>query len=173
MSDAPQDHLRHIAALENALKEKEDQLNRLYQRHHQELEIAFNDGRTEAVTSILEVLDDFHRVLMSVGSLQGRNIRRRLQEGLELSFRKADHILQQAFDITPVDDANLGFNPALMEAIAVEHTSDVPRGTIIEIPRRGYVRGSKLVRPAQVVVAMPCPETEGGSIEEPLIPLAD
>jgi molecular chaperone GrpE len=45
------------------------------------------------------------------------------------------------------------FNPAEHEAVAQEHSDEVPAGTVIRQWKCGYRLGDKLLRPATVVVS--------------------
>jgi molecular chaperone GrpE len=45
------------------------------------------------------------------------------------------------------------FDPERHEAVAVHPTRDVPENTIVDVARSGWVRGDRLLRPAQVVVS--------------------
>jgi molecular chaperone GrpE len=45
------------------------------------------------------------------------------------------------------------FDPERHEAVAVRASGDVPDRTIVEVQRSGFVRGDRVIRPAQVVVA--------------------
>jgi molecular chaperone GrpE len=55
--------------------------------------------------------------------------------------------------IVPIATAGRMFDPAFHEAVAVEETSDKPPGTILEQVRRGWMMGSRVIRPAGVRVA--------------------
>ena len=54
------------------------------------------------------------------------------------------------------------FDPSLHEAIASVPSPGVPRGTILAEARKGYLLHGRLLRPAQVTVAAPPPEDDGG-----------
>lgn len=47
------------------------------------------------------------------------------------------------------------FDPQLHEAVAHVPVADVPEGTCIDVMRRGYMLGERLLRPAMVAVAAP------------------
>jgi molecular chaperone GrpE len=47
------------------------------------------------------------------------------------------------------------FDPNLHEAVAHVPTADVSEGTCVDVMRRGYMLGERLVRPAMVAVAAP------------------
>ena len=67
----------------------------------------------------------------------------------------ADQLLSvlQRFGLTPLDAAGAIFDPTLHEAIAHLPSKDAPAGTVVKQTRRGYMIGSKLLRPAQVFVS--------------------
>lgn len=47
------------------------------------------------------------------------------------------------------------FDPNLHEAVAHLSAADVPEGTCVDVMRRGYMLGERLLRPAMVAVAAP------------------
>lgn len=65
----------------------------------------------------------------------------------------------KAFGFEPTAFEGADFDPELHEAIAVEATSQFPHRTILAIQQQGYAIGSKVLRPAQVKVAI-APDAE-------------
>jgi molecular chaperone GrpE len=51
------------------------------------------------------------------------------------------------------DDSGKPFDPALHEAVGTTPTPDVPAGTIVHVVRPRYGEGTRVLRPAAVVVA--------------------
>ena len=52
-----------------------------------------------------------------------------------------------------IDATGKPFDPALHEAVAEESSDTVPNGTVIRQWSRGYQCGSRLLKPAMVVVS--------------------
>ncbi|MDR1728849.1 MAG: nucleotide exchange factor GrpE [Acidobacteriota bacterium] len=83
----------------------------------------------------------------------------RYREGVELLHRQVLEALAQA-GATPIETEGREFDPNLHEALSREMTTAVEEGTIVKELRRGYMFNGKLLRPAQVIVAVP-PTTSG------------
>jgi molecular chaperone GrpE len=47
------------------------------------------------------------------------------------------------------------FDPRRHEAISTEVRTDQPEGTVLQVVQPGYVLADRIIRPAQVVVAVP------------------
>ena len=77
-----------------------------------------------------------------------------LIQGLEMVIKQLFMDLRR-FEISTIDPLNTPFNPELHEAAATVLRDDVEANTVVEVRRRGYLLGAKLIRPAQVVVSAP------------------
>jgi molecular chaperone GrpE len=64
------------------------------------------------------------------------------------------------------------FDPERHEAVDVRVTPDADDQTIVDVARSGYVRGDRVLRPAQVVVARRPPEAPSAAPTEPAGPNA-
>lgn len=73
-------------------------------------------------------------------------------DGVELVYRKFSSILE-AEGVTPIEADEQYFDPALHEAITNEDNPDYESGQIIEVLKRGYFIGDRVLRPATVRVA--------------------
>lgn len=103
----------------------------------------------DTVFPFLQVFDHF---AMAVEAAKNSNSIESLRQGMEMiqkEFGKAFSDL----DITVVDALGKPFDPALHEAVAEEHSDTVPAGTVLRQWSRGYRCGSKLLKPAMVVVS--------------------
>jgi molecular chaperone GrpE len=75
------------------------------------------------------------------------------QEGVELLYRQVLDALSRTGAVA-MKTEGMPFDPHLHEALSREETSDFEEGTIIKELRRGYLFKEKLLRPAQVIVAV-------------------
>jgi molecular chaperone GrpE len=65
--------------------------------------------------------------------------------------------------ITPIDTAGKMFDPALHEAVGSVETEDKPAGMILDQVRRGWMIGTRVLRPAGVRIARaPEPDASEG-----------
>lgn len=94
--------------------------------------------------SLLPVLDDLDRA-RNHGDLVGPFAAVAEQLGAAL----------QKFGLTPFGETGDRFDPTLHEAVAHMSSADVTETTCVEIMRRGYMLGDRLLRPALVAVADP------------------
>jgi molecular chaperone GrpE len=105
------------------------------------------------------VLDNFERAFSTeLPSEDGRAF----QQGVALIFRQLlDELRREG--LTAVDSLGQPFDPRLHEAVATERMSGLPENTVVEEIRRGYLLHDRLLRPAQVRVAVGESEDATGS----------
>jgi molecular chaperone GrpE len=72
-------------------------------------------------------------------------------DGMKIIHQRVMELLEK-FDIYPVYSVGKPFDPSLHVAVAVEHLQQVDDNIILEEQRRGYARGDKVIRYAEVVV---------------------
>lgn len=73
-------------------------------------------------------------------------------DGIELVYRKFSSILESE-GVTPIEADGQYFDPNLHEAVTNEDNPDYESGQIIEVLKRGYLIGDRVLRPATVRVA--------------------
>ena len=139
--------------------ERDDLLNKLqrsradfinYQRRVQRERERWSEmTKQEFALQLLPILDDCERALQA--SAQNHDPEA-LARGFELIHAKLLKTLANE-GVQPFDPINQPFDPAYHEAIAHIEKPDVPDNTIIEVVRKGYTIGERVLRPAQVVVA--------------------
>ena len=99
---------------------------------------------------MLELVDDFDRALDYVPD---DAVAPQWLEGLRNARRSFDRkLLMQG--VSRVESAGRQFDPNVHEAIQSLPTDDHPEGTITSVVREGYMLNDRLLRPAQVVVAV-------------------
>ena len=97
----------------------------------------------------LEVVDDLDLALKNRPQ-QGEGAE--WANGIELVFRKLLGVLENQ-GIKPMELQGEMFDPARHEAISSEETDEFESGEIIEVVKRGYMMGDRVLRPALVRVA--------------------
>jgi molecular chaperone GrpE len=112
-------------------------------------------GRTTAqivlLSHLLPALDDFERALVAVPSELSMHP---WVQGLFLVARRLSTQLDQ-LGVQQIGASGELFDPRRHEAISTEVRTDLPEGTIVQIVQPGYVLADRIIRPAQVVVAVP------------------
>jgi molecular chaperone GrpE len=82
-------------------------------------------------------------------------------EGYRLLAEQMKVVLEK-FQVTTAPGVGSQFDPRVHEAVLREFTREHEEGTVIEEYRPGYLIRDKLLRAAQVKVAMPPPEEPPG-----------
>ena len=112
------------------------------------------EGATIALAGeVFFVIDDLERVLAHLDPEESKGT---LGQGVLMVRDKlvktlADH------GIRPIALESKLYDPAYHEAVATEVTDRVPANTILDEVRRGYRMGDRVIRPAQVRVAVAPP----------------
>lgn len=112
------------------------------------------------VQKFLPLIDNLERAL---DAARAKGETGALYSGVEMVARQALDILKQE-GIEPIQAQGKEFDPRLMDALVVEETPEYPDGAVIAELMRGYVFGSRVLRPAMVKVAR---APQGGSSEAP------
>jgi molecular chaperone GrpE len=96
------------------------------------------------------VVDNLERALQAAdtaGAPQGG-----IADGVKLVLRQFTSALER-FDVKSFAAVGQPFDPARHEAIAQVESADQPAGTVVNEMQRGYLVGTRLLRPAMVAVA--------------------
>lgn len=107
------------------------------------------EASARVIIRYLDVLDDLDRA-MSNRPQDGAGAE--WAEGIELIHRKLANILDSE-GITRMETEGQAFDPNLHEAISMEDSPDHESGQIIEVIKKGYLIGDRVLRPATVRVA--------------------
>lgn len=88
-------------------------------------------------------------------------------EGFRLINRKLQMLLEQE-GVELIDALGKPFDPSEHEALAQQHSEDRQDGDVLMVVRNGYKLHNRVLRPAQVVVAVndglaPAPDSDPGS----------
>lgn len=135
-------------------RELEERLARLASefqnsRRRLEREAASRAERTveEALTRLLGILDHVDLALASAGDGGAAFV-----QGVALIRAEIAELLGRE-GVREVAARGARFDPKFHEAVAVEERTDVPPDTVLEEYRKGYARGERVLRAAQVRVA--------------------
>jgi molecular chaperone GrpE len=105
-------------------------------------------AKTDLITRLLEVLDDYDRAL---GTVPEEVRAQPWVEGMWLVERKLRDILTSE-GLEPIDVVGKPFDPHVSGSIA-HVDADVPEGTVVAEVRKGYRLHDRVIRPALVTVA--------------------
>ena len=99
------------------------------------------------ISDLLPTLDNLERALASEQSPACASLR----QGVTLTLQQLNEVLQR-HGIQAVADIGSPFDPHRHEAISMRHDPGQPDQVVLEVIQRGYCRGDKVFRPAQVIV---------------------
>ena len=103
---------------------------------------------TDAIKSLLPVLDSFERALQAGGGQESG-----LRSGFELIYKQLQDALLK-MGLRPIPAQGEMFDPRLHEAVEMIDTSEAEDHQILQELQRGYKLKNKLLRPAIVKVAV-------------------
>ncbi len=92
-------------------------------------------------------LKSFDEAPAASGTLQ------QYREGVELLYKQLMDTLSRT-GVVPFETEGKKFDPHLHDALSREETTDYEENTIVKELRRGYLFKDRLLRPAQVIVAV-------------------
>jgi len=158
-----------IAAAEEKLKSVQNDLEELKERHLRKLAEFENlrkrserekaESRRLALTDLarefLPVVDSFESALSHASSA---DLESDFGRGILLIHRQLTDLWRK-HGLREVDTAD-GFDPNRHEAVATEESAE-PANSILEVLRKGYTIGDRLIRPALVKVAVRPGEASG------------
>lgn len=124
-------------------------------------------GNERLLRAVLPFLDNLERAMEAASASPGP-----LLDGIRMTHDQFLGELRK-FGLEPLAAVDSPFDPNLHEAVATVPGSGKPEGTVIAETRRGYLLHGRLLRPAQVAVALgaAAPAEEEG--EGPLLPPAE
>lgn len=117
-------------------------------RHEREKADQIQAARKVIFRELLDIMDNFERALDSAEDESNPFV-----VGVKMIYRQFRDFMSQN-DVQEINALGEEFNPHLHEAMAQQATAEVPENTVIEIFQKGYQYRNRLLRPAQVKVAI-------------------
>jgi len=148
-----------LAAKEKEYDETHDKLLRVsaeFENYRKRTAREMDDFRKYAVQSLLkEMLSAVDHIELAIQAAASNSAPdKNLTEGLSLTLKELLRIFEK-FNVMPIEAVGKPFNPEFHEAILREESGDLPENTVLREMQKGYVIGSRLLRPALVVVTAP------------------
>jgi molecular chaperone GrpE len=107
-------------------------------------------GSERFIREFLDLFDNFERALdVEVTGENYSNFR----EGIGLNIVELRSLLHR-FGVEEVKAVGLPFDPNKHEALSGEPSTDIPVGHVVNVFKKAYKMYDKLIRPAQVTVAV-------------------
>jgi molecular chaperone GrpE len=149
-----------LAAAKNEVAEWQDRFLRKaaeFENYRKRVEREKVDSMLLAKSSVLleflPVADACERALTSLSDSKVAGNLQQFQQGVELLYRQLLDTFTRT-GVVPIEVEGKPFDPHLHEALSREETNDVQEDTVVKELRRGYLFKEKLLRPAQVIVAV-------------------
>ncbi len=111
---------------------------------------------TEMSKELLPVLDAAEKGLTALAADTGDPRLAGYRQGYELLLRNMRNVLER-FGVKELPAVGEKFDPSVHEAVLTEATDEHEEGRVLEEYRKGYTISDRLLRPAQVKVAVPTP----------------
>ena len=108
-------------------------------------------ANSRLIANVLPVLEELE---LAVSHSEGAaDVNDSLLEGIKLIQRKLTTVLESE-GVAAIEAVGLMFNPLEHEALGTEETIEVESGYVTQIIRPGFRLHDRVIRPAQVMVAM-------------------
>lgn len=140
------------------LLRKQAEFDNYRKRTNKEREEARVSAIADLSRELLVVVDAAEKGLESLAAHQSDPRLAGYREGYELLLRNLRAVLEK-FGVKELSAVGEKFDPSLHEAVNTHATSEHEEGQILEEYRKGYTISDRLLRPAQVKVAIPTTES--------------
>ena len=112
-------------------------------------------SNSRLIGNILPVLEELELAISHTEANAENNVNSsgQLLEGIKLIQRKLTGVLESE-GVAAIEAVGLMFNPLEHEAVGTEETTEIDAGYVTEILRPGFRLHDRIIRPAQVMVAM-------------------
>jgi molecular chaperone GrpE len=118
-------------------------------------------AKSSLILEFLPVADACERALSSMESIQDTSSGlERYREGVELLYKQLLDTFGRA-GVVPIESEGQPFDPHLHEALSRKEDPNCEKDTVAQELRRGYLFKDRLLRPAQVIVAVSPAVSEG------------
>jgi molecular chaperone GrpE len=162
-SEESQDLEHQDEALEQTRKERDEYRDLLLRKHAEfenyrkrvmkEKEEGRLAGQAEVVSEVLTVLDACQKGLEALDAVPDSPELGPYRDGYQLLHKQIVALLSK-FGVTQVPGPGNLFDPNVHEAVIRETSTNHEEGKILDEYRRGYMIKDRLLRPAQVKVAV-------------------
>lgn len=135
-----------LAQAEDRYKRALADLDNYRKRSARDLQRRVDDSTDGLLRDWLEALDSVER------ALRMQTQEPSMFEGLRAVLAQMEAILERQ-GVQRIGAAGERFDPERHEAVGVRHAAELPDRTVVEVPRSGFARGDRVLRPAQVIVS--------------------
>lgn len=116
-------------------------------RINKEKELLYTNVLSDLVADLLPVLDNFEKAIQSEGKDKTE-----YETGIEMIYNQFRDILKK-FNVEEIEGVGSQFNPEVHDAVMHTEDSNAKENEIVEVFRKGYKVGDKVIRHSMVKVA--------------------
>ena len=145
--DSQPDIKTELAQLEDRWRRAVADLDNLRKRYARELDRERTSERSRVAGAWLPIVDNLER---AIGHTAGQSDA--VVDGVRNILEQAVEVLEH-LGYSRDTEAGIPFDPERHEVVGVIHHPESEPGTVVEIVRPGYGKGSSQLRPAAVVVS--------------------
>ncbi|MGV1099812.1 nucleotide exchange factor GrpE [Thiovibrio sp. JS02] len=152
---APGDPAAELAAATEKIRELEDRILRMAaeqenfkKRMQRERETSLKYAEENILRELLPSIDNLERALGHGDDTDASALR----AGVEMTCKGLVNTLEK-FGLKSLDGVGQPFDPNFHDALATEHSDDVPENMILQEFQKGYMFKDRLIRAAKVVVS--------------------
>lgn len=156
-----------VSELEQALKQREDQLLRTladFDNYRKRIAKESDDigkaGKRDILLGLLSVMDSFERAFQSEALKKDSAF----YSGFRSIFRQLEQLLEQQ-EVLSYESLGQSFDPNLHLATGTEVNPRYPEGAVCQEIQKGYLWEGKVLRPAQVLVSKGIPDGSPPSLD--------
>ncbi len=147
---------------EDDLQAKFDQLSERYmrlaaeydnfrKRSKKEKEEIYSDCIVSVTGAWLPVIDDLDRALFVSENYKNEEAKK-IAQGVEMILEKAKSVME-ALGVEEIEAFDKDFDPETMEAVMHIEDENAGDSQVVEVLKKGYIKGNKIIRHAVVKVA--------------------
>ena len=132
-------NMRIAAEMVNTLRRKDEETNRIIKYAEEDI-----------LKGFLPILDNFERAI----SMDDDNLEDEVSkflEGFKLMYKQIKDLLEK-FEVKEIDCLGKEFDPALEQAVVVDHDETKESGVVTVVLQKGYMYKDRVLRTAMVKV---------------------
>ena len=149
-----QEAKEEVAEWQDRFLRKAAEFENYRKRSEKEKTDAMMLAKSSVLVEFLPVIDACERALNSFGEAQSAGAGlQQYKQGVELLYKQMIDTMSRT-GVVAMETEGKTFDPHLHEALSREETPDFEENVIVKELRRGYMFKDKLLRPAQVIVAV-------------------
>lgn len=151
VKDKMNEALNKISELEDKLIRKEADMVNFRKRKEEEVNRMLKFCNEDLIKEILPIIDNFERAIVADESKLS-DVEKNYLTGFKMIYTHLINVLEN-YDVKPIDECNIKFNPVYHNAIMLEKRDGVESGIVIEVLQKGYMLKDKVIRAAMVKVS--------------------